>query len=101
MWPAGWIVQGRPTSLRPPLRVVVNIGANHKVAGSLVLLFEEVVASHVGVGGLQRGPRHVSRIMTLGASRFVAGSSMIYAQCSGKSEIRNHTAQFRDANSMA
>ena len=35
---------------RPPLRVVVNVGANHKVTGSLVLLFEEAVASQVSVG---------------------------------------------------
>ena len=37
------------TPPRPPLRAVVNIGANRKVAGSLVLLFKEVVESRVSV----------------------------------------------------
>ena len=40
-------VQWRSTSPRPMLRVVVNVDANHKMTGSLVLLFKEVVESQV------------------------------------------------------
>ena len=43
-------VQWQSTSPRPPLRVVVNVAVNHKVVGSLILLFKEVVESHVSVG---------------------------------------------------
>ena len=43
-------VQRQSTSPRPPLRAVANVGVNHKVAGSLVLLFKEVIESHVSVG---------------------------------------------------
>ena len=43
-------VQWQSTSPRPPLRVVVNVAVNHKVASSLVLLFKKVVESHVSVG---------------------------------------------------
>ena len=32
------------------LRVVVNVGTHHQVAGHLVLLFEKVVESQVGIG---------------------------------------------------
>ena len=38
------------TPSRSPLRGVVNVGTNHKVAGSLVLLYKEVVESRVSVG---------------------------------------------------
>ena len=47
--------------------VVVNDGANHKVAGSLVLLFKEVVASQVNVGAAV----DVSPIMTLATSQIL------------------------------
>ena len=43
-------VQWQSASPRPPLRVVVDVAVIHKVAGSLVLLFKEVVESHVSVG---------------------------------------------------
>ena len=48
-------VQWQLTSPRPPLRVVVNLGANYKVAGSLVLIPKEVVESQVSVG-VSNGP---------------------------------------------
>ena len=43
-------VQWQSMSPRPPLQVVVNVAVSNKVAGSLVLLFKEVVESHVSVG---------------------------------------------------
>ncbi len=45
----------------------MNDGANHKVAGSLVLLFKEVVASQVNVGAAV----DVSPIMTLATSQIL------------------------------
>ena len=60
-------VQWQSASPRPPLRVVVNVGVNPKVAGSLVLLFKEVVESHVGVGVTNRASSmKPSPIMGLG-----------------------------------
>ena len=42
-------VQWRSMSPRPLLQVVVNVGANHEVAGSLVLLFKELIELQVRV----------------------------------------------------
>ena len=46
---APWLVQWRLTSPRASLRVAANVGGNHKVADSSLLLFEEVVESRVSV----------------------------------------------------
>lgn len=43
-------VQWQSTLARPPLKVAVKVEANHKVAGSLVLLFKGVVEPQVSVG---------------------------------------------------
>ena len=47
----------------------MNVGANHIVAGSMVLLFKEVVEPRVGVGVSKGAVVDVSPIMTSGASQ--------------------------------
>ena len=57
------------TSPRPPLRVVVNVGAYHELPGSLVLLFKVVVESQVSVGASNGAVVDANQIMTLGTSQ--------------------------------
>ena len=52
-----------------PTWLVASIGTNHKVAGSLVLLFEEVVESLVNVWVSNGSIVDISPIVTLGASQ--------------------------------
>ena len=57
---------------RSRLWVLVNVGVNHTVAGSLVLLFKfkEVVESQVSAAVSNGAVVNVGPIMTLGATQF-------------------------------
>ena len=57
------------TSPRVPMGVVVNVGANHKVASPLVLRFKEVEETQVSVGFSNGAVVDVSKMMTLGTSQ--------------------------------